>query len=57
MSWYNYIDNVLVLVAIPYLIWILWQVRKIDKELNKQRKELLELMLQNDKKMRGLKND
>lgn len=50
VSWENLIGNVLVLVSVPLLIWIFWQVKKMDKESKKRRRELVELYSQNDNK-------
>lgn len=59
MSWYNYIDNLLVIVGIPIMIYIFWKVRKVDKEMKQRRKELIESYRKGDEeiKRRQLEND
>ena len=43
MSWNNYIEIILVMIAIPLLIYIFIRVRKMDKEMKEKREELMRI--------------
>jgi len=45
-EWGVLVGNILTLFGIPLLIYIFYQVRKMDKEINKKRKELVKLYSQ-----------